>query len=46
MGLYSWMLAHPTPESAPLRSDWAAFLMSQVIFGLGWSVLLPLRNGH
>jgi len=36
---YSWMLAHPTPESAPLRSDWAAFLMSQVIFGLGWSVL-------
>jgi len=36
---YSWMLAHPTPESAPLRADWAAFLMSQVVFGLGWSVL-------
>jgi len=31
---YSWMLAHPTPESAPLRSDWAAFLLSQIAFGL------------
>lgn len=36
---YSWMLAHPTPESAPLRADWAAFLMGQVVFGLGWSLL-------
>ena len=31
---YSWMLAHPTPESASLRSDWAAFLLAQVAFGL------------
>jgi drug/metabolite transporter (DMT)-like permease len=36
---YSWMLAHPTPESASLRADWAAFLMGQVVFGLGWSLL-------
>jgi len=31
---YSWMLAHPSPESAPLRSDWAAFLLAQIAFGL------------
>jgi drug/metabolite transporter (DMT)-like permease len=36
---YSWMLAHPTPESASLRADWAAFLLGQVVFGLGWSLL-------
>ena len=36
---YSWMLAHPTPESASLRVDWAAFLMGQIVFGLGWSLL-------
>ena len=36
---YSWMLAHPTPESASLRADWAAFLQGQIVFGLGWSVL-------
>lgn len=36
---YSWMLAHPTPESAPLRAHWATFLLGQVVFGLGWSLL-------
>jgi drug/metabolite transporter (DMT)-like permease len=36
---YSWKLAHPTPESASLRVDWAAFLLGQVVFGLGWSLL-------
>ena len=36
---YSWMLAHPTPQSAPLRVDWASFLLSQVVFGLVWSVV-------
>ncbi len=36
---YSWLLAHPTPESAPLRADWATFLLGQVVFGLGWSAL-------
>ncbi len=37
--VYSWMLMHPTPESAPLRADWRVFLLSQVVFGLGWSSL-------
>ena len=36
---YSWLLAHPTPESANIRSDWAQFLLGQVVFGLGWSAL-------
>ena len=31
---YSWMLAHPTTESAPIRADWAAFLLAQTVFGL------------
>ncbi len=35
---YSWLLAHPTPESAPIRADWAAFLLGQIVFGLIWSV--------
>ena len=36
---YSWLLAHPTPESANIRADWAPFLLGQVVFGLGWSAL-------
>lgn len=36
---YSWMLAYPTFESASIRADWAAFLLSQVVFGLVWSLL-------
>jgi drug/metabolite transporter (DMT)-like permease len=35
---YSWMLVHPTPESASLRVDWRAFLLGQMVFGLVWSV--------
>jgi drug/metabolite transporter (DMT)-like permease len=31
---YSWLLAHPTPESAVIRADWAAFLLGQTVFGL------------
>lgn len=35
---YSWLLARP--KSAPeIRQDWAAFLMAQIVFGLGWSSL-------
>lgn len=34
---YSWMLAHPTTESAALQSNWAAFLLGQITFGLLWS---------
>lgn len=35
---YSWLLAKPGTSPA-LRSDWAAFLMAQIVFGLGWSGL-------
>lgn len=34
---YSWLLAHPTPESASIRANWAAFLLAQIVFGLAWS---------
>ena len=33
---YSWLLAEPE-ETPALRNNWAAFLMAQIIFGLGWS---------
>jgi len=35
---YSWLLSQPK-ESQALRADWSAFLMAQIIFGLGWSGL-------
>ena len=35
---YSWLLAKPSKNLA-LRQDWAAFLMAQIFFGLGWSGL-------
>ncbi len=35
---YSWLLAR-TSEPAGVRGDWAAFLLAQVVFGLGWSAL-------
>ncbi len=35
---YSWLLMrHDEPEA--MRQDWAAFLLAQVVFGLGWSGL-------
>lgn len=36
---YSWLLAHPSKESATIRADWATFLLGQIVFGLGWSAL-------
>jgi drug/metabolite transporter (DMT)-like permease len=33
---YSWLLTR-RDEPAAIRSDWAAFLMAQVVFGLVWS---------
>lgn len=36
---YSWLLARTT-EPAAVRADWAAFLMAQLVFGMGWSGLL------
>ena len=35
---YSWMLLQPKDVPA-LRSDWAAFLLTQVAYGLLWSAL-------
>ena len=35
---YSWLLSQPK-EPADIRQDWAAFLMAQIVFGLGWSGL-------
>jgi drug/metabolite transporter (DMT)-like permease len=34
--LYSWLLVRPG-DPAEIRSDWAAFLMAQMVFGLAWS---------
>jgi drug/metabolite transporter (DMT)-like permease len=35
---YSWLLSQPKDPPA-IRADWAAFLMAQMVFGLGWSGL-------
>ena len=35
---YSWMLTSPN-DPPSIRNDWAAFLMAQIVFGLGWSAL-------
>ena len=35
---YSWLLTQPK-EPVAIRNDWAAFLMAQIVFGLGWSGL-------
>ena len=36
--LYSWLLSR-RDEPETIRGDWAAFLLGQVVFGLGWSGL-------
>ena len=41
--LYSWLLARSAqtmPSQSEVRSNWAAFLMAQMIFGIGWSAVL------
>lgn len=35
---YSWMLSQPK-DPPDIRHDWSAFLMAQMLFGLGWSGL-------
>jgi drug/metabolite transporter (DMT)-like permease len=35
---YSWLLSRRAEPDA-IRGDWAAFLLAQVVFGLGWSGL-------
>jgi len=36
---YSWMLTQPGKDPVDIRGDWAAFLMAQIVLGLGWSAL-------
>ena len=36
--VYSWLLVRPG-DPPGIRSDWAAFLLAQMVFGLGWSGL-------
>lgn len=36
---YSWLLIPPADEPRRLHADWAALLLAQVTFGLGWSGL-------
>ncbi len=48
---YSWMLARPTTEPPSIRSNWSAFLLGQIAFGLAWSALFSggewaLGKGH
>lgn len=47
---YSWMLSQPS-DPAKIRGNWAAFLLAQMVFGLGWSGLFSagewtLDAGH
>ncbi|MBA2962497.1 MULTISPECIES: DMT family transporter [Ramlibacter] len=35
---YSWLLVRPG-DPAAIRGNWAALLMAQMVFGLGWSAL-------
>ena len=55
--LYSWLLVRPPQGGDPanIRADWAAFLLAQVAFGLGWAGLMtgaewlslpPPTDGH
>lgn len=36
---YSWMLTQPAKDPVAIRSNWAAFLLAQIVFGLVWSAL-------
>lgn len=41
--LYSWLLARSAltmPSQGEVRGNWAAFLMAQMVFGIGWSAVL------
>lgn len=35
---YSWLLIRPG-DPPKIRADWAAFLLAQIVMGLGWSAL-------
>jgi drug/metabolite transporter (DMT)-like permease len=36
--LYSWLLTRPG-DPPDIRADWAAYLLAQIVMGLGWSAL-------
>jgi drug/metabolite transporter (DMT)-like permease len=36
--VYSWLLTRPG-DPPKIRADWAAFIMAQIVMGLGWSAL-------
>jgi drug/metabolite transporter (DMT)-like permease len=38
---YSWLLIRPG-DPPEIRGDWAAFLLAQMFFGLGWSLLFSV----
>ena len=38
---YSWLLIRPG-DPPEIRGDWAAFLMAQIVFGVGWSLLFSM----
>ena len=38
---YSWLLTRPA-EPPAIRADWAAFLLAQMVLGLGWSGLFAV----
>lgn len=50
--LYSWLLARSAqtmPSQTEVRGNWAAFLMAQMVFGIGWSAVLAggeVLTGH
>ena len=39
---YSWLLVRPPAQAEPaaIKSDWAAYLAAQTVFGLGWTGLM------
>ena len=41
---YSWLLIRAAATRRDIRGDWAAFLMAQIVFGLGWSGAVRRRR--
>lgn len=39
---YSWLLSRSAADPPQIKGDWRAFLMAQIVMGLGWSALFTL----